>query len=223
MPMSQVRRRRTRRSRRSRRRRSSAMSVQVRRMPHIMPDRALVRMPYTTTIAYNLTGSIYQEYTYRGNSIFDPDASGVGGQPLGFDQWNAFYNLYEVSASSIKVELVNTTVSQLRLALRPSNALGNQTDIDFVASLPYSKVKVMSDRAGDTFRLSNRLSTSVIRGQATGLLTNNQSALNTNPQVQWYWHVGLWAPIDANPVYTCVTIWYDVIFMRREMNLPAST
>lgn len=40
---------------------------------------------------------------FRANSCFDPDYTGVGHQPSGFDQWAAFYDHYVVLGSKITV------------------------------------------------------------------------------------------------------------------------
>lgn len=55
--------------------------------------------PTTTGIAYNI---------YRLNSLYDPDLTGTGTQPMGFDQYAAFYTHYEVKAVKIKVTFSGT-------------------------------------------------------------------------------------------------------------------
>lgn len=45
---------------------------------------------------------------YRANSIFDPSATGVGHQPIGFDQLMIMYDHFTVIGSKIKVSLANT-------------------------------------------------------------------------------------------------------------------
>lgn len=44
---------------------------------------------------------------YRGNSLFDPDHTGVGVQPYGHDQWVPFFNRYKVFASKITIYVNN--------------------------------------------------------------------------------------------------------------------
>lgn len=61
-----------------------------------------VRMKYVMKQNFNPTTAITY-YTYRANSINDPDKSGTGHQALGHDQWAAFYNHYQVIGSQIKV------------------------------------------------------------------------------------------------------------------------
>jgi len=40
---------------------------------------------------------------YRANSLYDPDQSGVGHQPRGFDQWMLLYNKFVVTRAKITV------------------------------------------------------------------------------------------------------------------------
>lgn len=42
-------------------------------------------------------------YVWRANSIFDPDFTGIGHQPLGHDEWQKYYNKYVVLKSTITV------------------------------------------------------------------------------------------------------------------------
>jgi hypothetical protein len=49
----------------------------------------------TTVVGYN---------DFRANGPFDPDVSVGGHQPLGYDQWSAFYNHYIVEGCDIEVD-----------------------------------------------------------------------------------------------------------------------
>ncbi len=42
---------------------------------------------------------------FRANSLYDPDFTGVGHQPLGFDQLAVLYNHYVVNSARIKVQV----------------------------------------------------------------------------------------------------------------------
>ncbi len=48
------------------------------------------------------TGTI-GTYVFRANGCFDPDFTGTGHQPNGYDQWSAFYNHYVVVSAIAKV------------------------------------------------------------------------------------------------------------------------
>lgn len=65
----------------------------------IVPDRVLCNHTYLSTIGKLFTILNYQNvqaHTYRNNSLFDPDYTGAGSQPSGFDQIKLFYQIYKV-------------------------------------------------------------------------------------------------------------------------------
>jgi hypothetical protein len=45
------------------------------------------------------------------NGLYDPDITGVGSQPVGFDQWMALYSRYTVLASNITCDVSHTQAS----------------------------------------------------------------------------------------------------------------
>jgi hypothetical protein len=54
-----------------------------------------------------LTGAV-GGYAFSANGLFDPNFSGTGHQPIGFDQAMIFYTQYCVVRSAIKIYFVNT-------------------------------------------------------------------------------------------------------------------
>lgn len=69
-----------------------------------------VRFPYPSgnilTEAAPLAGFVW---SYRVNSLFDPDFTSTGLQPLGFDQFSALYGRYAVIHTTFEVAFANTT------------------------------------------------------------------------------------------------------------------
>lgn len=47
-------------------------------------------------------------YVYTTNGLYDPNTTGIGHQPTGFDQLMALYNEYVVIGSTIKVSFTNS-------------------------------------------------------------------------------------------------------------------
>lgn len=63
---------------------------------------------------YDLTDAItgFSTQVMRANSVFDPDASGVGHQPRGFDELKVLYDHYRVLKSSITVHACQRQATQ---------------------------------------------------------------------------------------------------------------
>lgn len=70
-----------------------------------LPDTTMIKMVYSDYRALGAAGS-QASYVYRLNSCFDPDFTGVGGQPDGFDQWKTLYQQYRVMACDVQVHAV---------------------------------------------------------------------------------------------------------------------
>jgi len=71
-------------------------------MQQQVPDVTLIKMVYSDYRAIAAASS-QASYVYRLNSCFDPDFTGVGGQPAGFDQWKTLYQQYRVMACDVRV------------------------------------------------------------------------------------------------------------------------
>ncbi len=55
-------------------------------------------MKYSDTFDTTLTAGTIQDYIFRANSLFDPDRTGTGHQPMQYDQYFPIYNRYHVYA-----------------------------------------------------------------------------------------------------------------------------
>lgn len=87
----------------SKRRRNSNVALKTAnliRMPTGVPDRMLIRLKYCERQRNPATAI---DYVYNLNSIYDPNQTGTGHQPLGRDQWSAFYNRYRVIKVQAKI------------------------------------------------------------------------------------------------------------------------
>lgn len=97
---SSIRRFAKKRRRRSRRR--------LTKLTNIVPATKTVKLRYVEQFTLDGTTGVNAATVFRANSIHDPNFSGVGHQPLGHDQWAAFYDHYNVIGSKISVKFVST-------------------------------------------------------------------------------------------------------------------
>jgi hypothetical protein len=83
------------------------------------------------------TGSVSVQQ-FRLNSLYDPDFTGAGHQPMGFDQWAAFYNHYVVLKCHYEVEFVdvsNSVATQSTVAFHVSDDTSIPTDLETLTEL----------------------------------------------------------------------------------------
>lgn len=71
----------------------------------------IVRLKYVDRILLDPAIDTPASHVFRANSIFDPDSSGTGHQPMGHDEWNTFYTNYLVIGSKIKATYFPTATS----------------------------------------------------------------------------------------------------------------
>lgn len=75
-----------------------------------LPKSLLVRMRYVQEIGIDCAIGIVAIDTFRANSIYDPYVPLGGHQPMGADQWSAFYGRYTVIGSKISAIPLPTDV-----------------------------------------------------------------------------------------------------------------
>jgi len=70
-----------------------------------LPTRKKINLRYCDEILVTGAGTV-GVHTFRLNSMFDPDYTATGHQPMGRDQWAAFYGRYVVANAVIKAEWI---------------------------------------------------------------------------------------------------------------------
>lgn len=96
--------------RRKRRQRKGRVYNKIMRQP--VPDKIMTKLMYSEVLALSLSGLTVGYYQFR-NSIFDPDVTSTGHQPMWRDQLVNLYNRYRVHGIKYRFTIVNTNTSQL--------------------------------------------------------------------------------------------------------------
>lgn len=85
----------------------------------IFPVTITKRLRYSTTFALSTTaGALTSVQIFRANDLFDPDYSGTGHQPMGFDQLMLWYNHFVVRFAKITCVFKNTAATSPTVCLR---------------------------------------------------------------------------------------------------------
>lgn len=158
-------------------------------------DRYFCKLNYTSLHALTYTGlGAAATYQFRLNALFDPDLTGVGHQPMGYDQLAALYQRYRVYGCKWKVTFVSQdTGAHLEAAVeaRPNTSI--QTNMQDILEKPYVKKVVLGvEGSGQAVKsISGYTSIAKIRGVSkqtvksegdygalTGLLPTHTPCLN---------------------------------------------
>lgn len=100
---------------------SSGVTTTVNRSLQPIPNRYICKMKYSTSTVTNATG----QAVFNLNSLFDPDRTGIGHQPYGYDPLANLYNRYRVISCGWRVQNpTGATGSAITTAALPSNDLG---------------------------------------------------------------------------------------------------
>jgi len=75
------------------------------------PDRIRTKLKYSDVITLTATLANTTEWTFRMNSLYDPDLTGTGHQPMWFDQFSPVYLKYRVYGSRIKATFIPAQVT----------------------------------------------------------------------------------------------------------------
>jgi hypothetical protein len=100
---------------RSRANKQSQVAAVPRNLRLGIPPYMDAELVYATSATLSFT-NICTKWTFRVNSLYDPDKTGIGHQPLYFDQYAAMYNKYHVTSGDIRVNMTNTNGGELGTA-----------------------------------------------------------------------------------------------------------
>lgn len=84
--------------------------IRVPQYKTVLPRRLFTRLTYATENK-NQSVTVPTTVQFAANGLFDPDITGVGHQPMGFDQLTAIYQDYRVHAVKMTVELTTQTAA----------------------------------------------------------------------------------------------------------------
>lgn len=178
------------------------------------PASKIVTMRYCESITIDPGVGLVATHQFRANGIFDPNASGVGHQPFGHDQWSAIYNHYEVLKSKIVVDFVsnnnsitNQATNVVGIALRDDAT--TISDIDNVREGKTASTKLVN--LYGKAKLSKYYNKRVMYPKSGPQDTS--ASFGSDPNEQAYFHVFV-APIntsiDGTQMNAVVTIEYVV-------------
>lgn len=206
------------------------LSTSVNSLGTIFPDRIIVPMRYTTTISFTSTLGVPSGNLFSGNSVYDPNQTGVGHQAYGFDQLSAYYYNYLVTHSSCSVGPIYPSSTAFpgagayRAGLQASNVSGLSLS-DIAMWQETGDGLTVDGTFGSSYAPGSRnQSMMAMKRSASKMLGVTPITINTgqeftgtpsaDPASQWYWKFFIQtydqattASFSARFMFTYYTVW----------------
>lgn len=176
-------------------------------------------LPYYESIAVTGSVSAVYAYAFSANGLFDPNITGTGHQPMGFDQMMVFYNHYTVLSANIRVTFHNTGTETVYVGAEISGSTTYSTDL--TVHMENGEIVFAPLNPAHTAGCFATLRNSVDNGKYQGMSQSQILAdpdmrgdSASNPTEQTYFILPIWNPVTAAAptVVIDVLIQYDVIF-----------
>lgn len=185
-----------------------------------IPGEIRVKLRYTDHTTHTHTSGTSQLWYFRGNSVFDPDYTYTGHQPMGFDQFKAFFEYYRVISSKIEVKSSSLTadIPQV-ISVRPVREIIAPASWEDSVEASRSVYEQIATNGIPGTNLHNHASTkSLFEGQSQ-LDQDFGASVGANPTKVWYWEV---QSQPANTGSTCIAaltciLEYDVVFSQKQV------
>jgi len=225
----QARRRVQTKTKRKRSKRPGTPAVSVKRNRTLLhrglrapiPYKLTTSMLYSARVTLSPTLGVAAVHVFSANGTYDPDITGVGHQPRGFDQLMALYDHNVVIACDIRVDYPGVGVGGninpgiAFLALRDFTTAGT-TENDYL-ELGDCTHETTSPAQGYPTRLMMSCNPNKFLGRSSPLSDPNlKNSASNNPTEQAYWHVGLnrASGLDITAISALVTIKYTMVLIE---------
>ncbi len=173
-------------------------------------------------------GVIVQKF--RGNDLFDPDVSGVGAQPYGFDQMMTFYSKYRVLSSKIECWFCSVGTSagtqSFNFVVVPTATGVSFASLEDASAAPYAKWGVNQGLSNPARHVIHSMATGKMEGVPITKVRDEDTysgSASASVTSGFDWQI-LTQSVDLSSALSCflyVTISYDTEFYER-VNLALS-
>jgi len=169
---------------------------------------------YEQNIQLDPTAGLAGWYYFRANDLYDPNYTGTGHQPMGFDQWMAFYNKFTVLGSKITCTFFNNNTTAVpqdwNCTLRKVTTPTNSTLSDTLEAGGCSHRVMQNDKnvvLSKTYSHRKEHALTVHDGQTAG-------TASSSPLDEQYFELGIWGinAADNSTIDVVVKIEYTALF-----------
>lgn len=185
----------------------------------------------TRYVAFNLqlnptVGGIPDTYVFSLNGLYDPNITGIGHQPLGFDELMAMYNHYTVVSSRAKVQFNNTDAANACTAiLQIKDTATTSTDMSTVIENGRCVYCVLGPESGGSAVKSLSINCSMKQFFGKTIVTEHdyRGSISANPNEQVYLHITAAPRTTSDQDAVFVTVQIDYLALLHEPKLLSAS
>lgn len=163
---------------------------------------------------------------FSANGLYDPDISGTGHQPRGFDQLMALYDHYVVIGSKITVRWANSHSAGTLLAVSVQDNITTSSDPQDMLEAVNSTYHLASAVGGgpSAIMLTNQVNPMTFLGRKNALDDPQlKGSASQNPSEGCYYHVSLWTPDGTDPPTQALTVQIEYSALLIEPKRPSGS
>ncbi len=171
-------------------------------------------LPYVEQLTFTgatLSAVFGNENSFRLNSLYDPDYTGTGHQPYGFDQITPFYARYMVDEVNLRVTFSDPQGDGVYCGVFIKNYLDTATLVN--ASVPQATerpqcwVRPLNNTGSQKIVFEKRIKIwellGLTKSQYEGAWPSLAAAVTTNPSIAPYFSVAIADVNASSPALTC--------------------
>lgn len=185
------------------------------------------RMRYNECVSITPVTSQSAGYVFRCNSLMDPNATGVGHQPRGYDQLMTLYDHYTVIGAKITARIFNSSTQPATIGIAIKDESTPYTDPeDYMESRVLTTRTLGARGAGEATNAT--LSMAVNPNKFLGISNPLASAfvrggLAVNPAEMCYFHIFAYDPSGDTPGTISIDVTIDFTAVLTEPKQPTKS
>lgn len=199
----------------------SALSMVVEPWMPLFPAYTTRRLRYSDNFLLTTTAGALTTYVIRANDLYDPNFTGTGHQPMGFDQMMVVYNHFCVVRASIKVTFKNGSNNSVSVGVRTDGSSTALTVIDRmieIGGLVQTELGYLSSGISANQTVEASVDIARMQGVSRTALTADPSLRGdaaTSPTEVTYFHLCAWDVAGAtSTVETSIILEQTATFME---------
>lgn len=172
-------------------------TIKSNRMP-VFASRTIRSIRYSDSFQLTTTAGAVSTYVFAANGLYDPNITGTGHQPMGFDQLMLFYNHYCVAKAKISLVATNASSVPCQIVVRQDAGSTPITVIDRILEIGANSYSHLDAAGGTNAQKELRLSMDIakLQGLSRSALTADSTLRgdsSANPAELSYAHVQLFS------------------------------